>query len=311
MKKDVMSIGRRRALRVGACLGGGAVLGMLGPERSGARRADLAPEPSPPAAGPGPAPGPPGHAVPGPSARPGAAAPGRQGPLSAYRLRPMTAEQPLTVRARAAHPSPSRRAAPQVRTEPHYTLPQVGNAIVLSFDDGPDPTYTPRLLDTLREHDVRATFFVCGEMVSYWPDLVRRAVDEGHVIGNHTWTHPELPKLPPGRIRSEMGRTSEIVERTTGHAPVWFRAPYGWWNRDTFEIGAEMGMEPLAWTVDTNDWQKPGTRSIVRAVEQGIGPGRVFLSHDGGGNRSQTVRAVRTYLPALAARGCATALPRL
>ena len=147
--------------------------------------------------------------------------------------------------------------------------------MVLTFDDGPDPRHTPRILRTLRAHDVRAMFFVCGEMAAKQPDLLREMADDGHIVGNHTWSHPELPTLRRAAIRAELERTSEEIERTLGRVPVWFRAPYGSWNRPVFEIGAALGMEPLAWTVDTLDWKTPGTGKIVRRVLDGAAPGVV------------------------------------
>lgn len=221
-----------------------------------------------------------------------------------YRLRPMTAEAP-------ARPPV---AKPAVRTRPILELPPgtaTGSSMVLTFDDGPDPRYTPGILDTLARYGVRAMFFVCGEMATENRDLLRRMAAEGHVIGNHTWTHPLIPKLSRPALVSEIGRTSEVVQQTVGEAPVWFRAPFGAWNRAAFEIGAELGMEPLAWTVDTLDWKEPGTGTIVSRVLAGAGPGVIVLSHDAGGDRSQSVRAITSYLPQLLAHGYRMTLPTL
>jgi peptidoglycan/xylan/chitin deacetylase (PgdA/CDA1 family) len=107
-----------------------------------------------------------------------------------------------------------------------------------------------------------------------------------------------------------MERTSDVIEEAYGERPRWFRAPYGAWNRATFQIGAELDMEPLAWTVDTLDWETPGIRSIVDRVEDGAAPGVVVLSHDAGGDRSQSVQALRDYLPHLLDSGYRMALPR-
>jgi peptidoglycan/xylan/chitin deacetylase (PgdA/CDA1 family) len=197
-----------------------------------------------------------------------------------------------------------------VRSEPILRMSGRGRTMMLTFDDGPDPRYTPSILDTLAEYDVRATFFVCGEMADYSKDLLSRMADEGHVVGNHTWSHPLLTKLTRRRIRTEMERTCEVVEKAYGEAPRWFRAPYGAWNRAAFQLGAELGMEPLAWTVDTLDWTTPGTATIVDRVEDGAAPGVVVLSHDAGGNRSQTVRALRSYLPQLLDSGYHLTVPR-
>lgn len=276
MKKDQMIPGRRRVLRIAACFGAAAVTARV--ISAGQAQTPGHPAAPPPAAGPQAA----------PKLKP-----------SAYRLRPMTAENPPGYRA----------PAPPVRKEPFLELTGLGRSVVLTFDDGPDPTWTPEILTVLREHDVHAMFFVCGEMASYFPDVLRRAADEGHIIGNHTWTHPELPTLTPAKIKNEMERTSELIEKTTGAAPSWFRAPYGAWNKQTFELGAALGMEPLAWTVDTLDWTRPGTDKIVRTVLGGAKPGVVVLSHDGGGKRDQSVAALRRYLPELVDAGYSAVLP--
>lgn len=216
----------------------------------------------------------------------------------------------MTAEAPARPPT----AKPAVRTRPFLELPadaSTGGAMVLTFDDGPDPRYTPAILDTLARYGVRAMFFVCGEMATDHRDLLRRMASEGHVIGNHTWTHPLIPALSRPALASEIGRTSDVVQRTVGEAPLWFRAPYGAWNRAAFEIGAELGMEPLAWTVDTLDWKEPGTATIVSRVLEGAGSGVIVLSHDAGGDRSQSVHALGAYLPHLLARGYRMTLPPL
>ncbi|MFE3181324.1 polysaccharide deacetylase family protein [Streptomyces violascens] len=277
MKRDQMIPSRRTLLRVTACLGAAAAVRMLIAEDTG---------------GPAPAP------RPAPAAGPQAAVP-RLG-SSGHRLEPMTADTPSRYRT----------ALPPVRTKPFLSMPELGeHAMVLTFDDGPDPRYTPGILKILREHDVRAVFFLCGEMATDNRDLLREMRDDGHVVGNHTWTHPQLNKTAPALIRSEIGRTSEVIEQTLGEPPQWFRAPYGAWNRNVFEIQAEMGMEPLAWTVDSLDWTTPGTATIIRRVLDGAAPGVVVLSHDAGGDRSQSVAALRTYLPELLAQGYELKVP--
>ncbi|GAA2253049.1 polysaccharide deacetylase family protein [Streptomyces atrovirens] len=239
-------------------------------------------------------------AAPAPPPAAGARAARRPLRPSEYRLRPLTGYGP---------PHTPRGRTP-VRREPLLSVPGHGHTMVLSFDDGPDPRYTPHILDTLARYEVRAMFFVCGEMAAHNRDLLARMADEGHVVGNHTWSHPLLTRLRRARIRSEMERTSDIVEQAYGERPEWFRAPYGAWNRAAFQLGAELGMEPLAWTVDTLDWTEPGTRTIVERVEDGAAPGVVVLSHDAGGDRSQSVRALRAYLPELLDSGYHVTVPR-
>lgn len=277
MKSDHRLPLRRTLLRLAAGLGAATAVRLVAADRVGSP-----PRPAPKAAGAA-------------GSRPAAL---RTGPL-AYKLRPMTGHAPPRYRP----------AAPPVRTRPFEKLTDIGHAMVLTFDDGPDPLYTPHILDTLREHDVRAMFFLCGEMANDNRDLVRRIADEGHTVGNHSWTHPLVTKLSRAGITDELGRTSDVIEKVTGAAPLWYRAPYGAWNRNSFEIGAAMGMEPMAWTVDTLDWTVPGTDSIVRRVTQGAGPGVVVLSHDAGGNRSQSVAALGRYLPELLADGYRLTVP--
>ncbi|ARE73422.1 MULTISPECIES: polysaccharide deacetylase family protein [unclassified Streptomyces] len=293
MKNDEPTVGRRTVLRTAVFLGVAAASGLL----------TVGTEDGAPGAGPGGGSGPQA----GPGAQPAAGAPGLRAqalPEKSYRLRPMTAEEPMRPAA----------VKPAVRTRPILELPAEAAAsggMVLTFDDGPDPRYTPAILDTLARHGVRAMFFVCGEMATENRDLLRRMVAEGHVIGNHTWTHPLIPGLSRPALVSEIGRTSEVVQQTVGEAPLWFRAPYGAWNRAAFEIGAELGMEPLAWTVDTLDWKEPGTPTIISRVLGGAAPGVIVLSHDAGGNRSQSVQAISSYLPQLLARGYRMTLPTL
>ncbi|GGW93215.1 hypothetical protein GCM10010297_13360 [Streptomyces malachitofuscus] len=275
MQKDQL-LTRRRALLTGAAtLGAAGVAAALAP---GA--AHRAAPPAPPAAG--------------------AQAARRPLSPSEYRLSPLTGYGPPR----------STTARTPVRKEPLLRVSGRGRTMVLTFDDGPDPRYTPHILDTLARYDVRAMFFVCGEMATEHRDLLARMADEGHVVGNHTWTHPLLTRLSRRRIRAEMERTCDIIEKAYGERPEWFRAPYGAWNRAAFQLGAELGMEPMAWTVDTLDWTTPGTDTIVERVEHGAAPGVVVLSHDAGGDRSQSVRALRDYLPELLDSGYHVTVPR-
>ncbi|MGW3356125.1 polysaccharide deacetylase family protein [Streptomyces bungoensis] len=219
---------------------------------------------------------------------------------SAFRLQPLT-----------GYGTP--RAAPRklkTRHEPIMSISGRGRHMMLTFDDGPNPEYTPHILDTLARYDVRAMFFVCGECVVENRELLARMADDGHVVGNHTWTHPLLTTLDRKAIRSEMERTSDAIEDSYGERPQWFRAPYGAWNRAAFQLGAEMGMEPMAWTVDSRDWTTPGKAVIVDRIENGAAPGVVVLSHDAGGDRTQTVSAIREWLPHLLDSGYHFTVPR-
>ncbi|MEU6275269.1 polysaccharide deacetylase family protein [Streptomyces populi] len=219
---------------------------------------------------------------------------------SAYRLQPLAGYGP---------PSHGAQSRPLVRHEPFSRVSGRGRTMVLTFDDGPDPHYTPEILRVLREYGVHGMFFVCGQMAAVNKDLLGEMADGGHVVGNHTWSHPLLTTLSRSEIRSEMERTSDVIEDACGEPPAWFRAPYGEWNRAAYQIGAELGMEPMAWTIDTLDWSRPGTRTIVGTVQKQAAPGVVVLQHDAGGDRSQSVQALRTYLPRLLDAGYHITVP--
>ncbi|MFI8521168.1 polysaccharide deacetylase family protein [Streptomyces sp. NPDC085481] len=297
-----MPTGRRSLLRIAAALGATATVGVFAADRL--TTSPASPDGAAPAAPAGPAGSPAGPAPGAAGAQAGQAAQAakaqaRQRP-AAYRLQPMTEYAPPAFR----------RAIPPVRQRPFLRMSGVGRSMVLTFDDGPDPRYTPEILATLRRYDCRAMFFVCGEMAVDNQDLLKEMAEDGHVVGNHSWSHPLIPKLRPSRIRQELGSTSDVVEQALGTPPLWYRAPYGAWNRHSFEIGAELGMEPLAWTVDTLDWTEPGTATIVRRVLDGAGPGVVVLNHDAGGNRAQSVAALKRYLPQLLDAGYSITVPR-
>ncbi|MEU5310360.1 polysaccharide deacetylase family protein [Streptomyces sp. NPDC021562] len=219
---------------------------------------------------------------------------------SAFRLQPLTGYGPPRTKPRKL----------KVRKEPILKISEQGRQMMLTFDDGPNPNYTPHILDTLAKYDVRAMFFLCGECIVENRELVARMAEEGHVVGNHTWTHPLLTTLDRAEIRDEMESTSDAIQDTYGERPQWFRAPYGAWNKAAFQLGAKMGMEPMAWTVDSTDWTTPGTRTIVDIIESGAAPGVVVLSHDAGGDRSQSVSALREYLPYLLDEGYHLTVPR-
>lgn len=225
------------------------------------------------------------------------------GAADSYRLRPLAGETsmgPPTVR-------------PPVRTQAEMTLPGTHGrrVLALTFDDGPHPEHTPALLEVLRRHGVQATFFVVGENATAFPGLLHDIAADGHVIGNHTFSHRQLTRLRTADIEAELGRTSDLIDRVLGVPPAWCRAPYGDWHGPSLEVCARLGMEPMGWSIDTRDWARPGTTSIVRAVTGQATPGAIVLQHDGGGPRAQTVAAVDRYLPTLLARGYTCVRPQV
>lgn len=178
-----------------------------------------------------------------------------------------------------------------------------GRTVALTFDDGPDPVHTPRLLDVLRAKRVTAVFCLWGAHVREHPELVRRIAAEGHVLCNHTMNHDDMSTWTPERIRADLVATREAIHAAVPWAPVrYFRAPYGAWGR-TPEVAAALGMQPLGWRLAIGDWEPPGTDELVDRLLTGVTPGAVVLMHDGGGDRSQTVDAVDRVVPLLRADG--------
>ncbi|HWX66418.1 MAG TPA: glycosyltransferase [Rhodanobacter sp.] len=193
------------------------------------------------------------------------------------------------------------------------TLP---HKIALTFDDGPDPEWTPQILDILKAKHVPATFFIIGEHAEMSPRLVQREVAEGHDVGNHTFTHPNLGDSPPGIVALELNATQRLFEALTGHSMRLFRAPYFGDAEPTtadelvpIQIAQKMGYLSVGLHIDPGDWQRPGTDQIVNNVLSQIATtnpdrkGQVVLLHDAGGERSQTVAALPRIIDGLRAQG--------
>ncbi|MFD9124739.1 polysaccharide deacetylase family protein [Kitasatospora sp. NPDC059571] len=256
------------------------------------------------AGGGGPTPGTPSGRAGTPTPSPSPTGPGTAAAASAP---PRPSATPSTRTVGAVNvPSPSLSpAAPQPRRvgSPLFSLPSHDRLVALTIDDGPDPANTPVVLSILQQYGIRATFFLIGENAARQPALVREIADHGHHIANHTWTHPDLRGLSETTVRDELQRTCDLLHTATGRAPTWFRAPGGDWSDVSLRVGAELGMRPMGWSVDPQDWARPGTSAITTRVLQAVGPGSIVLNHDGGGDRSQTIAALRMYLPVLIDEG--------
>ena len=166
--------------------------------------------------------------------------------------------------------------------------PKRAGEVALTFDDGPNPKWTPRLLDVLGEQDVKATFFMLGRRAEAEPELVRRVAAEGHLIGNHSWSHPNLARSWTSRVREELTRTSETLEQITGERIRYFRPPYGARRPVVFRIARELGLRVVTWNAMTSDWTEPPADWIVEQLTakiEGLGRrGRAanIVLHDGG-----------------------------
>lgn len=183
--------------------------------------------------------------------------------------------------------------------------------VALTFDDGPDPRYTPQALDLLRRYDVKATFCVVGENAQRYPELVRAIADDGHTLCNHSWQHDmTLGGKSRAVIRADLIRTNQAIRAAVPDARiVYFRQPGGAWTYPVVSIARELGMTSLHWTVDPQDWEEPGAASIATMVNTRTAAGAIVLLHDAGGNRQDTVDALHSILPYLSSRFRLEALP--
>jgi peptidoglycan/xylan/chitin deacetylase (PgdA/CDA1 family) len=160
--------------------------------------------------------------------------------------------------------------------------------IALTFDDGPNSTWTPKLLEILATHNVSATFFLLGAQAKAHPELVRRTATAGHLIGNHTWSHPNLARSSPDVIREELKRTQDLLQQITGASAKFFRPPYGARRPAVFQIAREMGLAPVLWNAMVPDWSDPSPDRIATRLMnridrlQQMGRAANIVLHDGG-----------------------------
>ncbi|WP_238331973.1 polysaccharide deacetylase family protein [Kribbella jejuensis] len=202
--------------------------------------------------------------------------------------------------AKPVTPTPP-AAAPAAVTPSPTPLPT--KYVVLTFDDGPDAEYTPKVLDILALYGAKATFFEVGQNVRKHPELTKQLHAAGHSVQNHTWDHSDLRKLTAARFQQEVRLTDQAIRAQIGSTPGCLRPPYGGVNPAVRQRARQLGKDLVVWTVDSRDWTKPGTAAIVQRVLKNVHSGSVILMHDGGGNRSQTVAALPTILKALKAQG--------
>jgi peptidoglycan/xylan/chitin deacetylase (PgdA/CDA1 family) len=180
-----------------------------------------------------------------------------------------------------------------------YYIDDGPKAIALTIDDGPNPVYTPQILRLLAKYRVTASFSMIGAQVDQYPAMAREVAAAGHEIMNHTWQHLNLPALPAAAARAQIDRATEAIHRVTGRVPSCFRAPYGAWSRPVLQHCERAGLTPVDWSVDPRDWTRPGVWYIVDNILGNTRTGSIILEHDGGGDRSQTVAALRLVIPRL------------
>lgn len=196
---------------------------------------------------------------------------------------------------RAARPTPTTPTAPAAAGS--------AGVVYLTFDDGPTPAWTPRVLALLARYQAWATFFVLGRSAAAHPELVRQEFAAGHGVGNHTWSHRRLTELRGAQLVAEVNGTSTVIQQITGAPVRCLRPPFATVDAASAEQVRALGLRLVLWDIDTNDWLRPGTGAIAGRVLGRVRSGDVILMHDGGGNRSQTVAALEQVLATLSARG--------
>lgn len=311
------------SLALAAC---GTANGALRPEPSTTAPGTIGPVPSAPtsastsAPAPVPTPAPPSGTSPSSTApsnsAPAPAGPSGTGPASKPATsrpatpRPTTPKPPPPSTAPATRPSTAATAPPApptsgVSTTVVRSTASGGRTVALTFDDGPGPA-TGEVLDLLARYGVKATFCQIGRQAAAEPAVVKRIRAAGHRLCDHSVTHPQpFAALPHDKAAYEISTARDMIVQAGGPGTEvpWFRAPGGGFTADNQRIAADHGLRPLGWSVDPRDWSRPGVASIVSTVQSQLKPGGVILLHDGGGDRGQTVAALKQLLPWLVAQG--------
>jgi peptidoglycan-N-acetylglucosamine deacetylase len=180
-----------------------------------------------------------------------------------------------------------------------FNGPAAGRMVALTFDDGPSP-YTPAVLSVLNSYHVHATFFEIGRQVGPLAAVSRSVLRAGDVIGDHTWSHPVLDAA---NTAAQVNPTQRAIRSATGFTPCILRPPYGTAPADVVGIVRSLGLLTIQWDVDPADWSLPGAGAIAQRVLSAVHPGAIVIMHDGGGDRAETVAALRTIVPSLISRG--------
>ncbi|WP_182897986.1 polysaccharide deacetylase family protein [Microbispora sp. H10830] len=214
------------------------------------------------------------------------------GPATAATAEAAVSAKAATAEAAAVSAKAATPAGVKKKDEPYCARYK---CIALTFDDGPWP-YTPALLDTLKKHKAKATFFLLGRKVAYRPELTRRIYEEGHDIGNHTWTHPSLTDLSDGEVFEEVSSTSNIINQTIGKMPDYMRPPNGATDSRIASLMADLGLPQILWTGSTLDWQARDTKVIAQRTLKLAKRNGVILLHD---IVPETVKAMPGVLTAL------------
>lgn len=183
------------------------------------------------------------------------------------------------------------------------TYPATAKVVALTFDDGPNPRYTPQILRILETQHVRATFFMVGQMVNAHGAAAKAVAADGMLIGNHSEGHKDMTRMKDAQVTYELEDAQTNIERVTGVTPRYFRFPFGSITPRVRRVAERLGLKVVGWGLDSGDWERPSTASIVSRVARNAKPGTIVLMHDGGGDRSRTVAALAPVIRALRAKG--------
>ncbi len=220
-------------------------------------------------------------------------------PPPAFRPSPSPPPAASTDLASVPQPTPAPVIIPEKLT--YNSCNVEGMYIAITFDDGPNPQLTPKLLDMLKERGIKATFFVVGKNVEEYPDIVGRMALEGHEVANHSWSHPALTKLGVESFRKQMENTNEAIAKATGKRPVLMRPPYGATSASLNKrLGEQFGLKVILWSVDPLDWKYRNSNRVYRSIVENTRPGSIILAHD---IHATTVAAMPETLDALLAKG--------
>lgn len=211
---------------------------------------------------------------------------------------PSIAPLPSIMPLPSITPSPTNTPAPSNTPSPESAAAQ---KIALTFDDGPSASVTPRILDTLAKHGIKATFFVQGWRAEKYPQIVKRIQAEGHVVGNHAYDHKRLTTLSESKVGSSIKRCSRILENILGEAPAYFRPPYGRHNASVTDTLKDLDMKMVLWSVDSHDWLHPGTDEMVTCIAESVDGNEIILLHD---IHASTADALEAIITMLAGKGC-------
>lgn len=212
---------------------------------------------------------------------------------------PLIQDNPLARRMNNPSSMPS---TPPAGAKISYSQVNITEKVVaMTFDDGPHPSLTPKLLDILKARNIKCTFFVIGKNAKAYPNIIRRMITEGHEVANHTWTHCSLPSRSDAQIRTELQQSEDALVAAANYRPHLIRPPYGAINTHVKEfMYSEFGYSTIMWSVDPQDWRRPGVSVVTSRLVNGAHPGAIMLAHD---IHPPTIQAMPAMFDQLLAKG--------